>query len=435
MSQFEPSPWGGSADPALLRWGHAGAIALHLLVLGDLWGRWPAFWFAAAGALLMGIFNGPLVFVLDKRWGRSRAEDVRTVGDLCYLLLLGHVSGWVAPVWGFLVFMALPFDGTADRHGRWRLPAAIVALDVASALDGGFAVAALSASLLAILVREVSEAGIDLIRRLYDGLREEHGRLEQAHADLVRTQERAVGQEKLAALGLLSAGIAHEINNPLAYVKANVAALSRDLAQLPGKPDLLAEYAAEVLPATLEGVNRIARIVADLRHFARGSSEELLVFDLNAEVETVLRLARGQLERHGERGCKVELDLSASLPSLLGSPQRIDQVVLNLLVNACQSLSGEREGRVQLSTRARGGEIRLAVRDNGCGMSPEIQKRLFQPFFTTKPVGQGTGLGLSVVHGIVQAHGGRIEVESTPGEGSCFTVVLPAAPPVTRRAA
>ena len=242
-------------------------------------------------------------------------------------------------------------------------------------------------------------------------LRSERAKLEAAQQTLVQ-------QQKLAGIGVLAAGIAHEISNPMSIVTSYVRELARELPTLPERPSAMREYVEDVLPAALDGIARVNRIVADLRGFAEGGLEAMEELDLNCEVEAALRLARGHL---GER-CAVEPFLE-KVPPITGCRHEIERVVVNLLLNAAESM--ERRGVVRLATRAREGGAELEVADRGMGMAPETLAHLFEPFFTTKPPGRGVGLGLSVVHQIVDRHGGRILVDSHPGKGSTFTVWLP----------
>jgi PAS domain S-box-containing protein len=268
-----------------------------------------------------------------------------------------------------------------------------------------------------------------------------------------RMQAMIVQAEKLASLGLLSAGVAHEINNPLAYVANNLAVLERDWRGLSGvleayaeaQPALAAacpELAGRIerigeeidlpylranlgrlLSSTRQGVKRISGIVESLRGFARLDQAAVDRVDLQQAIAGSLELIRGQLARHH---ITVEQQEGGVLP-VVCAPAQINQVVLNLLVNAMQAIeaTGRGAGRIEIEIRSRGDEVVLEVADDGCGIPAAILPRIFDPFFTTKPVGQGTGLGLAISHGIVADHGGRIEVESTPGRGSRFRVILP----------
>ena len=273
-----------------------------------------------------------------------------------------------------------------------------------------------------------------------------------------RMRDMLVQSEKLASIGLLSAGVAHEINNPLSYVANNLAVLERDLA---GVLDLVAAYesARDVLAAaapealrrveqvaadldwdyvrdnlgrmigrTRDGVQRVAAIVHNLRGLARTAPPKLEPAPLAELIAGALELVQGRL-RHARVAIAVE---AADLPRLDCVPNQVSQVVLNLVLNAIQAIeaTGRPEGgTIRIRTRAAGGYQVLEVEDDGLGIAPEQVPKLFDPFYTTKPVGEGTGLGLAISHGIVAGHGGRIEVDGRPGRGACFRVFLPARGP------
>jgi len=263
-----------------------------------------------------------------------------------------------------------------------------------------------------------------------------------------------VQNEKLASIGLLSAGVAHEINNPLAYVANNLVVLERDnkalmalldiydkarerLATVDPESSRLAQQLADqidlpyvrdnldrVLARTREGVQRVTRIVQSLRGLARTTKPDFEEAHLPDIVDMSLDMIRGRLQR---RGITVDLDFGPS-PKLRCVTTQLGQVMLNLLVNALQAIeSGNRPegGRIRISSRNQNGEMLIEVADNGPGIPREHLPKLFDPFFTTKPVGEGTGLGLSITHGIITGHGGRIEVDSRPGEGATFRIFLP----------
>jgi signal transduction histidine kinase len=253
------------------------------------------------------------------------------------------------------------------------------------------------------------------------------GRLAAAQEELAAAQRAIATQERLSSLGMLAAGVAHEINNPMSYVTANLEALTQDLARISPLPRVLSDYVDDILPATLDGVERVNAIVADLRSFSREDPGAMCEFDLNAQVEAALRIANGSLRHRAQVVTQL-----GRLPPAIGKPQQIAQVLVNLLVNAAQAIP--QWGTVTVSTRTHPDEFLVEVRDTGVGMDAETLRRLFTPFFTTKPVGEGTGLGLAVANGIVRSHGGRITVRSTPGAGSVFSVHLPRVPPTARRA-
>jgi two-component system, NtrC family, sensor kinase len=275
----------------------------------------------------------------------------------------------------------------------------------------------------------------------------------EAHEARKRAESQLVQSEKLAALGLLVAGVAHEINNPLAFVLGNMAVLARDVRFVQESCDLyrrgdevLNEHAPELAAAiaafdarvdlahtiaalgknlgrSVEGLERIRQIVRDLSDFARPEETPGDAVDVNHGVELTVRLVRPKAAKKG-----VELALErASLPAVACHAVKINQVVLNLLVNAIDAC--EAGGRVEVRTRPLQDGVAIEVSDTGCGVDPGIRSRIFDPFFTTKPVGQGMGLGLAISQSIVQAHGGVIEFEPRPGGGTRFSVQLPASPP------
>lgn len=256
---------------------------------------------------------------------------------------------------------------------------------------------------------------------------EQHRQLSEAHEAMRWMNEQALRQEKLSSLGMLAAGIAHEINNPMSYVTANVRDLMSEIDANPGCRAALGEYVEDVLPATLDGIRRVNTIVADLRRFSRGDSDQSAAgdYDLNEQVEAALRILHGKIRDH----CRTELRLG-QVPPVRGRHNQMVELVINLVLNACEAVP--RGGLIEIETRSDDDAVFLTVRDDGPGMSPEVAARIFQPFFTTKATGKGTGLGLPVVQGIVDAHGGRIQVDSTPGAGTAIVIRLPAAATVAR---
>ena len=276
----------------------------------------------------------------------------------------------------------------------------------------------------------------------------------RAHEALKAAQSRMVETEKLASLGQLVAGVAHEINNPLAFVSNNVAVLERDLKDLialiglycklkrSDDPHELAilkqidhvsetldlDYTLDNLPQligrTREGLRRIERIVKDLRLFARVDEGEWNEVDLNPGIESSVNMVQGYARK---RGVRLASELEP-LPPVRCRGAKVHQVVVNLLMNAIDACKAEDSVTVRTRAEPATDGVRIDVIDTGSGIDPAFRERIFDPFFTTKALGEGTGLGLSISYGIVQEHRGSIDVESTPGEGSCFTVRLPREP-------
>ena len=252
--------------------------------------------------------------------------------------------------------------------------------------------------------RELREWGETLEKKVA----ERSEALRRAHAETARS-------EKLASLGLLAAGIAHELNNPLTGVLTFSSLMRKKAAD--GSAD------AADLDLVIRETKRCAAIIRRLLDFAREKTPERQFADLNRLVEETVRI----VERPAHlRDIEIRLELEPSLPAVWVDADLIKQVALNMLVNAQQAI--EHKGAITVRTRRAGDRVELAIIDTGCGIPEKDLPRIFDPFFTTKGVGQGTGLGLSVSHGIVEAHGGTIEVTSALGEGTTFRVYLPLEP-------
>jgi signal transduction histidine kinase len=259
---------------------------------------------------------------------------------------------------------------------------------------------------------------------LYESLRlTTTAALADAQRRLEVARDQSLRADRLASLGHMAAGVAHEINNPMTFVSSNIELLHEELARGILDPASRREYVEDILPATREGLGRVIRIVADLRRFACGDSQEGVELDLNQEVQSALRLCEGELS-----ACRLTVKLG-ELPRIVGRPSEVLQVAMNLVVNAAQAV--QQGGEVRVETESTGHEIVLRVTDDGVGMTAHVKAHLFEPFFTTKPLGEGTGLGLSVVHGIVQAHGGSVHVHSELACGSTFEVRLPTVTPLS----
>jgi len=266
---------------------------------------------------------------------------------------------------------------------------------------------------------------------------------------LEEAQNQVFQAEKLASIGQISAGVAHEVNNPLGFVLSNLSSLESYVAQMTelldayahadrgagdaAGPDLARARAlrqandydflkrdiVSLMAESRDGLLRVKRIVQDLRDFSRGASDETWqVIDLHAALDSTLNIVRNEIRY------KASIVRNyGDLPEIECLPSRLNQVFLNLLVNAGHAI--ETSGTITIATGTDRGEAWIRISDTGGGIRPEYRNRIFEPFFTTKPVGQGTGLGLSVSYSIVRNHGGRIEVESEVGRGTAFTIRLP----------
>ncbi|HEY6942432.1 sensor histidine kinase [Dokdonella sp.] len=311
-----------------------------------------------------------------------------------------------------------------------------------------------------ILVDDAGYAGtglvLDVLHAVEHRLAERSQELERAYARLKSSQSQLVQSEKMASLGQMVAGLVHEINTPLGYVRNNVEmtraslgdaarlvaaqqavidALTGDAEPDGGLDTRFAEVGhlrtrvdaaaledlCALLDDTVHGVGQIGDLVLNLKDFSRLDQAGTQPADINRLVESALRIVAHVLRK---RGIEAVLKLG-DVPLIDCAPAQINQVLLNLLSNAAQAIE-HGQGRIVVATQALDRRVLLVVEDNGKGIEPEYLARVFDPFFTTKPVGQGTGMGLAISHQIVEQHGGAIRVSSKPGVGTRFLVVLPA---------
>ena len=278
-------------------------------------------------------------------------------------------------------------------------------------------------------------------------LQRRHAELRQAYLRLNGAQEKLLQSEKMASIGQLAAGVAHEINNPIGYVHSNLGSLQEYLRSLftvieayeralraPDPKAMVAEiddirdrldidFISRDLPQLMaesrEGIERVTRIVRDLKDFSySGREESWKLADPHAGLDSTINIIWNELKY------KVTLERRyGELPMIECLPSELNQVYMNMLLNAGHAIADR--GHIVVSTGVDGDEVWIEFQDNGSGISPELRQRIFDPFFTTKPVGSGTGLGLSISYGIVNKHHGRIDLDSTVGEGSRFRIVLP----------
>ncbi|BBA70597.1 PAS domain S-box protein [Geobacter sulfurreducens] len=273
--------------------------------------------------------------------------------------------------------------------------------------------------------------------------------LEKAYGELKEAQTQMLQREKMASIGQLAAGVAHEINNPIGFIMSNLGTLGKYLERLRGfiaaqdeiinelegdeasrrlglakktlKIDYILEDVGNLVAESLDGAERVKQIVQDLKSFSRVDEAEVKVVDLHECLESTINIVWNELKY------KAVLNKEyGNVPLLMCNPQQLNQVFMNLLVNAGHAIEGH--GEIGVRTWQEDGDIFIAVSDTGCGIPEELRARIFEPFFTTKEVGRGTGLGLSISYDIVKKHGGEITVASEVGKGTTFTVRLPVMP-------
>jgi nitrogen fixation/metabolism regulation signal transduction histidine kinase len=237
--------------------------------------------------------------------------------------------------------------------------------------------------------------------------------------EVISLRSRLIMSGRLAAVGELAAGIAHEINNPIAFVQSNLNQLTShwEIAEKGMEADVSQE-GRELLDECQEGVARVAAIVKNVRGFASGSQGEPETVDLNDLLKNTLRIAEPQLRYRANVECRF-----GEIPLILSRSQELKQVFLNLLLNASHAIADG--GSIRIATELVDPNVVVSIEDDGCGMSPQVLERIFDPFFSTKKVGEGTGLGLSLSYQMMKNLRGDIRVASEPDRGTCFWVSLP----------
>lgn len=246
--------------------------------------------------------------------------------------------------------------------------------------------------------------------------------VEERTRRLQQTHERLLHQDKMASLGRLSSSVVHEINNPVAGI-LNLVMLSKRILQEDTVSQSEIDMFLKYLDLMETETRRISRIVSNLLVFARNSKIEVGKFDINALIEQTLLLNSNLLKINGIR---VIEEFEKNLPLVTASDDQLKQVFMNLISNAAESMTSVSRGKLVIETFSlpEDKSVVIKLKDTGPGMDPEILPKIFEPFYTTKKKGKGVGLGLSVVYGIIKDHGGKIEVDSAPGQGTEFRIKL-----------
>ena len=291
----------------------------------------------------------------------------------------------------------------------------------------------------------------EMLMDLFKDLEKKNIELENTYDELRESQQKIIQQEKMASIGQLAAGIAHEINNPVGFVMSNLNSMGKyserlsqfikiqseaieklskeagdTAAVLDGlhkkrqalKIDYVANDLTNVIKESLEGTERVKRIVQDLKNFSHKDENEHKPADINDGIESTINVVWNELKYKAD--VKKEY---GKIPLTKCNIGQLNQVFMNLLVNAVHAI--EEHGEITVKTERMDGDIVVSVSDTGCGIPEDKLNRIFEPFFTTKEVGEGTGLGLSIAYDIVKKHNGEILVTSEIGKGSTFTVKIP----------
>lgn len=267
----------------------------------------------------------------------------------------------------------------------------------------------------------------------------------------VLISKKQMESEKMMSLGILAAGMAHEVNNPMGFISSNLEtfqtyletmslilkkyqAIQKNIFENEDVLEQLKEVkkledernigfvitdSQDLLKESIEGARRIKEIVLGLKSISGQNDYKIRKSNINTLLESTLAIMSSQLKYHSE----VIRDLDPRVPEIFCYPDHLNQVFLNILLNASQAI--QKDGRIEVSSHLVDTEIEIQIKDNGCGIPPEVMQRIFEPFYTTKEAGEGTGLGLAIAHDILQMHHGQIEVSSEEGKGSVFVIRLP----------
>lgn len=412
--------------------------------------HWQAFYKSRRPLLADLIVSGADNAMLEELYrGKVKASEI--VPNTCigedYYPQLGESGKW------------LMFSGAPVFDERGQIVAAIQSLfDVTQRKLAEINLERVKHELESLVARRTSqletanrELADDIVRReqAETMLIRRNEELVEANERLSRIKEQLMQSEKMASIGQLAAGVAHEINNPIGFVFSNFGSLDGYLVSLFEVLDAYAQLEQVAMPCaeleavrrlrerveldflrddipqlmreSREGIARVRKIVQDLKDFSRiDATQEWQRVNVEDGILSTLNILASELKYRAD----VETHL-AGLPDIECYPSQINQVVMNLVANAAQAMDNRPRGRIVVRTGYDDLRVWIEVEDNGTGIAPENLSRIFDPFFTTKPVGKGTGLGLWLSYGIVQKHGGQIDVQSEPGQGTCFRINLP----------
>jgi signal transduction histidine kinase len=407
-------PW---YERALIARTGGGLISIHAAELTGKAGRLAIAWHNAR------YDRGAIAVFYPSYRGRGQSM-VRPLKELLvfFLVLFGACGGIVAFTVAQFMAPIRRLEQRADAMARGELA------DPVAAGGEGDEIGRLTLALeemrraLRDKLRSTEEVNLDLERAVQmrtADLARKNRELAEALDKLTRAQNQLVRSEKLASIGQLVAGIAHEINNPVNAIVNTVGPLEEAVQSLDKDPEA-AKDVAEMVKVVQRGAQRTKAIVSALHNYSRTDDESVVDFDIDRSIDDSLELLRHLLKQN------VTVVKNYGDPGRVrGHAGQINQVFMNLLTNAAQALAGRDKATITIETRGNANEVEVKIIDNGPGIPPEVLPRIWDPFFTTKDVGEGTGLGLSIVHELVVRHGGEIVVDTKLGDGTTFTVKLP----------
>ncbi len=415
-------PWYARANSKLLR---DGDLRVSSLALWGRHGRLAASWHGQSYEL------GALAVMIPNYRARG-PSIVRPLKELVvfFLVLFAASAGIVLFTVSQVVGPIRQLEERADQMARGEL-----AMPVSSAGEGDevgrltFALEEMRRALREKL-RSTEEVNLDLeraVQRRTADLAKKNRELAETLEKLTRAQDQLVQSEKLASIGQLVAGIAHEINNPVNAIVNTVGPLEEAIVAASSGSGAEREDAAtdvrDMLRVVRNGAQRTKVIVQALHNYSRTDDESVVSVDINRSIDDSLELLRHIIKQ------SIEVERSfGDVGRIEGHAGQLNQVFMNLLTNAAQALVGRDDACIQIETNSLEGAVEIRITDNGPGIPDAVLGRIFDPFFTTKDVGEGSGLGLSIVHGIVDRHGGTIDARSSADGGTTFTITLPRSP-------
>jgi signal transduction histidine kinase len=454
------------------------ANLIWLATVAAVWGNWTRV-AVVIGGQAFAVASNNVINVLAPRFG-MRIEILRALFNAFSNTAVSVLAGWPAPVWVWPVFNALAFDRTERHYSLALVAMSLVVQDGAALIDGASRIHCLVFAVMTIYAWRLSEARVQIVRE--ELARSDQQRLEierghaTTHAALDRLKAEIAARErvelelraaqKLEALGRIASGVAHEINTPIQFVgdsvrfvqagvedvlslcKLNVevrgagddatrhrAIAAADLAEQEADLPYLLENLPQALSRAADGIDRVALIVRSMKQFAHRESSGRTETDLNQAIEATLAISRHEYKLVAD----IETELG-DLPRVQCNPGEINQVLLNIVVNAAHAIasvvgSSDRRGTIKIRTRQLGDHVEISIGDTGTGIPAAIRPQIFEPFFTTKEVGRGTGQGLAIARALVENHHGKLSFETEVGRGTTFHIRLPIEQPVVLAAA
>ncbi len=389
----------------------------------------------------LNIRNDPHRFMIEKmEWGENQFYMGLGASKTAAKAILQNVNYAFFYVVGFIILLVALLSFIISKVLMKPLYDVLDALQKADFDSGSFALSTASDTELGLLTESFNQMS-EKVHEAQKDLKGKISELEKANTEIRDTQARLVHTAKMASLGQLVAGVAHELNNPIGFIYSNMAHLKeysgkliqliKDTEKKPAdlpkyKDDIDFDYIVQDMPKLIQscedGARRTRDIVLGLRNFSRLEEAQIKEVDIHEGLENTLQLISGELKNRIE----VHKDF-AKLPKINCFPSQLNQVFMNILSNAAQAIDDK--GDIYIKTSKKDSDhIQISIRDTGKGMSKATAEKIFDPFFTTKTLGQGTGLGLSITYGIIEKHGGEIAVKSEPKKGTEFIITLPVSP-------